>query len=209
MKENLEDLKRQMFSCYESPFLDDPPPLKNGPAFNVIEALGETRGDPAELRNAEALIKVKGDQVMRLQSALNHLRDDLLIKDMRIAELEKTVEVLKAENGALKATQPPIELEDFEDILKMISREKAVVAREKESLMEEKRGFQVEKQIWERLKTANAKSSFAQVSLQTTVSSVLAQKVFEFLKQIEGSSKYEIQELRQSLEQVLLEKIKK
>jgi hypothetical protein len=191
---------------------NSPPPLKTKVlAAKITHELNRRRGDPVELRRLETAATKERGRVLTLERKLEDKEQELkttaYILDLRIAELEKRLLQSQEENARFRTAVNPEDLGQFDDIMRVINRERVVNQKERKCLQAEREAFQAEKLSFERLTTDKVKQGFVLGVVEAAEASVIAQRVHEFVRRYVESPVDEIREIRESLEHVLEQKL--
>ena len=205
----LEVLKREILASYENVLPDSedgPPPLKS-----VAGELALGRGDPSERRRTESqLAELKGKNT-ELEKAISAMKKELenvtSVADIRITDMDKTIMGLREENARLRAAMNPEDTSHADELLRMVSREKAAVIRQKEALEAERLELETERRALARLANIQAKSAMASAQSEMRMSSVIAERVKEYSKRLDGCSKTELQDIKTGLQEMLAQKL--
>ena len=205
----MESLKREILQSYENvlPSGLSPPPLKKA----VINEIGLSRGDPSEKRKMEAKLIESRERVSELEKAISCLKKELetvtSVADIRIRDLESSLLTIRQENSVLKASMNPSDVTHSDDIFRMISREKDIISREKEMLEAEKASLATEKRALQRSGSLKAKIAVSSFHDEMAISGVIAQRVTEYSKKLDGCTKKELSDIRVGLEEMLQQKL--
>ena len=207
---SLADLQKQVFSNYRSPFEDKPPPLKQATAVAVAEELGINRGDPAEKRHLEQQLQEQKQRVAEMEILLKRFKEALstgaTVNELQLTKMRMQENHLLEENTLLKSTNETMPT-DSEELLKMISKERAAIRREKEQLDRDRLSFENEKQVLVHAQTSQSVKALHHVSPAMTMGSVIAQKVSQYMATLEGCGKQELKEVRLGLEEMLAQRL--
>ncbi len=190
--------------------VDSPPPLKTLVA-KVAQELQQSRGDPASIRKLELALATEkqksGDLERVLRDNEKEHETQIRLLELRISELERRYFDTQEENAKLKAAANPEDASQFDEIFRLISRQRKSLERDRDLLNSERETFETEKMKFENLRTDKMKQAFAFATSEAAHSSIIAHRVHEFTRKLENSSREEIREIRESLEQVLASKL--
>jgi len=190
---------------------DSPPPLKHSLATAVVRELQQGRGDPSEARRLESALAFERERVAALQKVIadkdKELETTVRLLELQHNELEKKYFATQEENAKLRAAAKPQDVTHFEEVFRLINRQRKALERDRETLDSDRVAFAAEKLKFENLRSDRVKQAFSLATAEAAQSAIIAQRVHEFIKKLENSSKEEIREIRASLEGVLAEKL--
>jgi hypothetical protein len=193
---------------------DSPPPLKSKGVLPVLKELCLNRGDPSsfnklECENLKLLeqVKVLQNQLdmskKSMQGEIDFLRIKLKESELKTKQLTEEIVVIKSVSCSQE------NLKELDEIFRLIAKDRKDIEREREILEDDRASFQREILSYkETIENPDIRKAVLEGSLQSANANIIAQRVREFLENVQTFDKKELGKIRIGMEEILAEKLK-